>query len=209
MGQHMAEDDEKRLLELRKYWDNLASTFDDQPDHGLRDLPIFAAWTELLKKYLPFTKAAVLDVGCGTGSLSVVLAKLGHIVTGIDLSPSMIALAETKTEEHGLQITYQIMDAAYPQLSRQQFNGIVCRHLLWVLPEPERVLQRWIDLLKQKGRLILIEGYWGTGAGLHAKEIIEMLPSSLADVSVQNLSDTPNLWGGSVTDERYVIIADF
>ena len=100
------------------------------------------------------------------------------------------------------------MDAAFPQLSNQQFDVIICRHLLWALPEPEQILQRWVEFLKQKGRLILIEGFWATGAGLHAQEIIKMLPSSFISVSNQNLSNNPNFWGGSVTDERYAIIAD-
>jgi len=70
------------------------------------------------------------------------------------------------------------------------------------------VLKRWGELLKQKGRLILIEGFWATGAGLHAQEIIKMLPSSFINISNQNLSDNPDFWGRNVTDERYAIIAD-
>jgi 2-polyprenyl-3-methyl-5-hydroxy-6-metoxy-1,4-benzoquinol methylase len=198
----------KRLKEARRYWDNLAAAFDDLPDHGLRDSHILAAWTDLLRTALPHPKTDILDVGCGTGSLSVVLAGLGHTVTGIDVSPSMIALAQTKAAQHGFQIEYHVMDAADPQLLPQKYDVIICRHLLWVLPDPERVLQRWSTLLKQKGRLILIEGYWGTGAGLHAQEIIKMLPSSLAVVSVDQLSGKSNLWGANVTDERYAIIAD-
>jgi SAM-dependent methyltransferase len=90
-----------------------------------------------------------------------------------------------------------------------KFGVIICRHLLWTLPEPEQVLQRWIEFLKQKGRLILIEGYWETGAGLHAEELVSMLPASRVDVSIQNLSENPGYWGRNVTDERYAIIADF
>lgn len=208
MENYLPENDDERLREARQYWDNLVSTFDDTPDHGLRDSHVLAAWTDLLRTSLPHPQSAILDVGCGTGSLSVVLAGLGHIVTGIDVSPSMIALAQTKAAQHGFQIEFHVMDAAYPQLSLRKYDVLVCRHLLWVLPDPEKVLQRWLNLLKQEGRLILIEGYWGTGAGLHAQEIIKMLPSSLTVVSVHNLSANSNLWDANVTDERYAIIAD-
>jgi 2-polyprenyl-3-methyl-5-hydroxy-6-metoxy-1,4-benzoquinol methylase len=208
MSKYKTGDHEKRLQESQHYWDDLASTFDNEPDHGLRDSVIRETWTELLKTWLPSTNATILDIGCGTGSLSIVLAGLGHKITGIDLSPSMISLAQAKAATHGLQIAFNVMDAAFPQLSSQHFDVIICRHLLWALPEPKQVLQRWIEFLKQNGRLVLIEGFWATGAGLHAKEIIEMLPSSLINVSVQNLSDNPNYWGGTVTDERYAIVAD-
>ena len=208
MSKYNPGDHEKRLQESQHYWDDLASTFDNEPDHGLRDPAIPEAWTELLKSWLPSTNATILDIGCGTGSLSIVLPGVGHKITGIDLSPSMISLAQAKAATHGLQIEFNVMDAAFPQLSSQHFDVIICRHLLWALPEPKQVLQRWIEFLKQNGRLVLIEGFWVTGAGLHAKEIIEMLPSSLINVSVQNLSDNPNYWGGTVTDERYAIVAD-
>jgi 2-polyprenyl-3-methyl-5-hydroxy-6-metoxy-1,4-benzoquinol methylase len=207
MSEYNTENNEKRLRESQQYWDELAPTFDHEPDHGLRDPFIRETWTEFLKTWLPQTNAAILDIGCGTGSLSIVLAGLGHTVTGIDVSPAMISHAQAKAAAHGFQIEFHVMDAAFPVLPDQQFDVIICRHLLWALPEPELVLQRWVDFLKQKGRLILIEGFWVTGAGLHAQEIIQMLPSSLINVSHQNLSDTPDFWGGSVTDERYAIIA--
>ena len=165
--------------------------------------------TERLYQLLkPETGKDYLDIGCGTGSLSIVLTELGHKVTGIDLSPSMISRARAKAATHKFQIEFHVMDAAFPQLSHRQFDVIVCRHLLWTLPGPQQVLQRWAEFLKSKGRLILIEGFWVTGAGLHAQEIVKMLPASLIHVSLKNLSDNPNFWGGRVTDERYAIIAD-
>ncbi len=200
--------DEKQLDESRQYWDNFARSFDDEPDHGLRDSIVREQWTNFLQASLPFTNATILDIGCGTGSLSVVLAGLGHTVTGIDLSPSMITLARTKATALRLQVEFHVMDAASPQLPLNHYDAIVCRHLLWTLPEPKEVLQRWAELLKPKGRLILIEGYWGTNAGLRASEVIEMLPGSFPNYSFQDLSENANFWGREVNDERYAIITD-
>ena len=192
----------------RAYWDSQAAVFDNEPDHGLRDPNVRQAWTNLLVQWLPDGPTAVLDIGCGTGSLSLVLAELGHTVTGIDLSPAMITQAEAKAQAAGQQITFQVMNGADPQFAPQKFDVVLCRHLLWALPEPAQVLQRWVKLLKQGGRLVLIEGYWHTGGGLHAQEIVEMLPVAVSNVTVQHLSDQPVLWGGAVTDERYAVIAE-
>lgn len=198
------------MHETRQAWDAEAATFDDQPDHGLRDPAVLAAWTRLLKRSLPPRTGAetVLDIGCGTGSLSLVLAELGYQVTGIDLSPEMIARAQAKTAAMHNAVTFQVMDAAFPQLPPQQFDALVCRHLLWALPDIDQVLQRWLRLLKSGGRLLLVEGYWHTNAGLHSQQILDALPKTLRYVSVENLSDQPELWGSVVSDERYALTAD-
>lgn len=199
----------KQQLEIsRQIWNAEAVSFDDQPDHGLRDPLVLAAWTNLLKDILPADQAEVLDIGCGTGSLSIVLSGLGCTVTGMDFSPEMIAIAQAKAKSAHQSIQFQVMDAAFPDFPPQQFNVVLCRHLLWTLPEPDQVLKRWVRLLKPGGRLILIEGFWHTGAGLHSQQIVDVLPASLTDISVQNLSDQSDLWGGKVNDERYLIQAD-
>ena len=189
----------------RQFWDNEAATFDNEPDHGLRDPAVAAAWGDLLQNSLRPAPAKVLDIGCGTGSLSVMLAEFGYQVTGIDFAPAMIAKAEQKAATSGQSITFHVMDAAAPELLPDQFDVIVCRHVLWALPNTSAVLQRWLNLLKPHGQMLLIEGYWYTGGGLHAQEIIDALPDSIAAVSVQDLSDRDEFWGGPVNDERYAI----
>ncbi len=68
------------------YWDSQAATFDEQPDHGLRDPHVRAAWEQLLLPRLPPVPAMIADLGCGTGSLSVLPAAAGHTVAGLDLA---------------------------------------------------------------------------------------------------------------------------
>lgn len=208
MSDNSAFNYEQKLHESRQIWNAEAATFDDQPDHGLHNPVVLAAWTKLLKETLPMNNPTVLDIGCGTGSLSLVCAGLGCKVTGIDFSPEMIAVAEAKAKTAHQPIQFHIMDGAFPQFSAQQFDVIVCRHLLWTLPQPDYVLQRWVSLLKPGGRLLLIEGFWHTGAGLRSQQIVDMLPSSLTGVLVQSLSDQADLWGSQVEDERYMIRAD-
>lgn len=196
------------LHKTRQFWDQEADRFDDQPDHGLNDLGVLNAWTGLLKEWLPITRAKVLDIGCGTGSLSLVLAGLGHQVTGIDLSPEMVARAEEKAAKAGYRINFQVMEASNPRLPGQQYDAILCRHLLWSLPNPGDVLQRWIQLVRPGGRFLLVEGYWETGGGLHVEEVLDALPASLINITVQYLSDQPEFWGKEVMEERFAITAE-
>ncbi len=196
-----------RLAETRRLWDAAASTFDEAPDHGLRNAQTAAAWTTVLRQALPAAPSSVLDVGCGTGSLSLLAAELGHQVTGIDISPAMLTAAREKTARAEYIVDFRVMDAAYPQFAPGSFDAVLCRHVLWALPDPADILQRWAALLKPAGRLVLIEGFWHTSAGLHANDLLSLLPPSLTHTSVRPLSDQTLLWGSAVTDERYLITA--
>ena len=190
------------------YWDSAAATFDNEPDHGLRDPAVRRAWRDLLLPWLPPAPAPLLDIGCGTGSLTLLLAQLGYQMTGIDFAPAMVAQAQAKAQAAGHAIPFYVMDAAQPHLPAQHFALILCRHLLWALPEPDLVLQRWTELLLPGGRLLLIEGYWHTGGGLLAEAVVAALPSAIVNVVVQPLSAQSELWGSAVTDERYLVAAD-
>jgi 2-polyprenyl-3-methyl-5-hydroxy-6-metoxy-1,4-benzoquinol methylase len=201
--------EQEDLQAARQLWDDAAATFDNEPDHGLRDPKVRAAWQALLRQWLPHTPKRILDIGCGTGSLSVLMAELGHEVTGIDLSPAMIAHAKAKAEAAGRQVSFHVMDAAHPQLAPQRFDIILCRHLLWALPQPAEVVVRWLTLLIPGGRLILIEGFWHTGAGMRQQQILDALPASLSNLNIQPLSDNSALWGGEMSDDRYAVIAEY
>ena len=139
----MIETENGRLQESRNYWNREAPTFDDEPDHGLRDPKVYEAWEGLLSTYVPSAPSRILDIGCGTGSISVLLSRLGHDVTGADLSPAMVELARAKAKRAAQAIGFLVMDASAPAFAPGRFDVIVCRHILWALPEPTQVLQRW------------------------------------------------------------------
>jgi ubiquinone/menaquinone biosynthesis C-methylase UbiE len=196
------------LDQARNYWNDEAAAFDQEADHGLRDVQVREAWRQLLQPYLPSPPASCLDIGCGTGSLSLLLAELGYAVTGVDFAPAMIAQAQQKAMAAGQAIAFRVMEAANPSFPPAHFDLVLCRHVLWALPDPAAVLQRWVRLLRPQGRLLLIEGFWHTGGGLHQTALLAALPATLTTVRTQDLSIQPLLWGGAVADERYLIAAE-
>lgn len=197
----------ERWQEARQYWDGVAETFDDEPDHGLCDPLIRAAWSKVIGKWLPSSPVSILDIGCGTGSISLILAELAHKVVGIDLSGAMIAQAVNKAKAARLPVTFEVMDASAPQLPRGNFSVIVCRHVLCMMPDPKEALQRWSELMVPRGRIILIEGFWKTSGGLYSEQLIRALPSNPSGVTVEDFGENALLWGGEVDDERYIVTA--
>jgi ubiquinone/menaquinone biosynthesis C-methylase UbiE len=188
------------------YWDDQAATFDDDADHGLRDPQVRDAWRQLLLAHLPPAPAAVADLGCGTGSLSVLLASAGYAVTGLDFSPAMIRAARRKARTAGATARFVLSDATAPDLPPGSFDVVLARHVLWAMPDHNRALAAWIRLLLPGGTLVLVEGRWSTGAGLTTAEAGRAVLRQRADASIITLDD-PALWGGPVTDERYLLVS--
>ncbi len=72
------------------------------PEYSRRMANIFPV---ILKRF-GLHPERILDIACGEGTFAVAMAKAGLRVTGIDLSPDMLALAEKKAEREGLSINF-------------------------------------------------------------------------------------------------------
>lgn len=186
-------------------WDAEAATYDGEPDHGLRDPETRAAWRRLLLDLLPAAPARVADLGCGTGTLSAVLGVEGYAVDGVDRSPAMLDRARAKTAKLPA-VTVRAGDAARPPLPAGRYDVVLCRHVLWALPDPTAALTRWVGLLAPGGRLVLVEGSWSTGAGLTGAETVALVEGLGRTAALLPLTD-PAYWGAPITDERYAVLS--
>ncbi len=191
-------------MSSREKWDDAAATFDDEADHGLRDPVVRRAWESLLTPLLPPAPARVADLGCGTGTLSLLLAESGHRVDGVDFAPAMVSRAITKAGTTA-GVRFLVGDAADPPLEDGGYDVVLCRHVLWALPEPAAALARWCELLAPEGRLVLVEGSWSTGAGLTAADTSTLLEQVGRTPQVTRLPEEV-YWGKEIEDERYVVV---
>ncbi|MFJ1975144.1 class I SAM-dependent methyltransferase [Streptomyces sp. NPDC087903] len=203
----MTTSDEAEPATAAEDWDTRAASFDEEPDHGLRDTGVRRAWADRLRGWLPAAASDVLDLGCGTGSLSLLAAEQGHRVTGVDSSPAMVDLARAKLA--GRDAAFLVGDAAMPPVGEQRFDAVLVRHVLWTLPDPGRALRHWRELLRPGGRFVLVEGVWGMigPVGIPADRLTRLLAPLAGDVRLERLSDDALLWGRHVTDERYAVVA--
>jgi len=156
--------DTERVDQIRRFWDADAATYDRDPGHHPVSPLERAAWRGTLERLLPVVPASVLDVGAGTGFLSLIAAELGHRVTAVDLSSRMLGRLRAKADEAGLEI--EIVEAEAASVPAGPFDAVISRHLLWTLLEPMTALRAWRKAAPH-GRLVLVESLWGDpGDGL-------------------------------------------
>lgn len=73
----------------------------------------YEEWTEYIKELLTeygVDNGLVLDLGCGTGSITELMAKEGYDMIGIDNSEEMLSIAMEKREKSGYNILYLCQD---------------------------------------------------------------------------------------------------
>ena len=154
----------------------------------------------------------------------MLLAEQGHHVTGIDLSPCMVANAQAKAAAAGVDAEFACGDAATPGLDDRSVDVVLARHLVWTLPDPYAALNAWTRLIRPGGRLVLIEGHWQTDGlrktgpydelrtalpwygGTAAQTLFDTLRPLVQALRVDDLSDNADLWGRPVNDVRFAII---
>jgi SAM-dependent methyltransferase len=97
----------------------------------------------------------VLDVGAGTGFLSLAAARLGYQVTALDLSAKMLERLEVSAAREGLRIDLVHARAEIPPPG--PFDAVMERLLLWTLPDPAAALAAWRQVAPSR-RLLAFEG---------------------------------------------------
>ena len=140
---------------IKEYWNGRSSTFDLSPGHVIGSGEEKEAWKSLFQDKFGKRIQKILDVGAGTGFLSLILAEMGYDVVGIDLSEEMIRRAKEKAAEQGveLKVKFKVGDAEALPFESGVFDAIVNRAVLWTLPEPKKALDEWKRVLKPGRKL--------------------------------------------------------
>ncbi len=152
-----------RLLEFRQASsDRPPAEDEDLQNHLFRRLAEnrrqIVPWLDAAK---PLDGATILEIGCGTGSATVALAEQGARVTGVDIDPRSIAVAEARCRLHGVQATFLAANAAGLDevLAAERFDFIIFFASLEHMTHAERLAamaQTW-KMLPSGGLWCVIE----------------------------------------------------
>jgi ubiquinone/menaquinone biosynthesis C-methylase UbiE len=128
-------------------------------DRVMQHVP-YGMWVRYIHQLLAaagMVPRSILDVACGTGTVSIQLAKLGYDVAGVDISPEMIDVAQGKAESMDLDIDFRAQDASTMDLGRTFDLAISLFDSLNYITEPDvlaRACERVAAHLGRPGLLI-------------------------------------------------------
>jgi ubiquinone/menaquinone biosynthesis C-methylase UbiE len=94
----------------------------------------------------------LLDIGCGTGHWSRFFRDLGYLVVGMDVSKSMIGVAQGKP---GSQVVYMLGDACFLPFKTGMFDVVVAMATLEFVSDPSSALKEMFRCVRDGGSVII------------------------------------------------------
>lgn len=108
--------------------------------------------TSLIRKYVIGSNNKILDIGCGSGTISFFAASLGNLVMGIDVSDNAISACIKSSKRLNLSDKTQFKVTEFPDdYPAERYDFIFCFEVLEHLKKDKTALNKIFSLLKKDG----------------------------------------------------------
>lgn len=94
----------------------------------------------------------ILEIGCATGTLSRYISSLEHDLTGVDLSESMIAVAQKNSSN----LSFHVADVNKLPFETESFDSVISASLLNIVSDKEKALAEMIRVCKSEGTISIL-----------------------------------------------------
>ena len=139
-------------MKKEKDWSNIAADFDDRQDYVVGRQTALLIDLELKKlKHLGHT----LELGCGNGKYTKILASASKHITATDISLEMIGVAREKLK-HLENVSVDIKDCYFTGYPDNSFDTVFMGNLIHIVLMPQKALKEARRVLKPSGNLIII-----------------------------------------------------
>lgn len=162
--------DENLCETITEYWNGRAHSYSNSVNGELGD-GRRSVWERELTHHLcdVIVRAGaegrtprVVDLGCGPGFFSVLLAEMGCTVDAIDGSAEMIALARKNVAEQSQKeaVTFHEGDLLSLPFEDATFDACISRNVTWLMRDPLGAYTEWLRVLRPGGKLIAFDANW-------------------------------------------------
>ncbi len=119
-----------------------------------------ALWRDFLSRAPQIAAARVLEVGCGTGIITALVAELPGVTqaVGVDPIPGFVELARRRVPA----LRFEVADGRSLPFADESFDGVVFATTLCHVPTPERALGEARRVLRPGGYLLIYDGDYAT-----------------------------------------------
>ncbi len=135
-----------------RFWNGIAEKYAAKP---VSNLPAFERKKAITREHLR-PDSNVLELGCGTGTLALEMARHAGHIQAMDISPEMLRIADQKREAQGVtNVTFRrgTLDDGHP-FQPGTFDSVWAYSILHLVPDRRRVLTTLFDLLLPGGSFI-------------------------------------------------------
>jgi SAM-dependent methyltransferase len=145
------------------YWDDLAADYQEQTAISLEEFhygPLLPGDRQLQLLPQPLTGNRCLELGCGAGQNSIVLAKAGAVCTALDVSEAMLGHGRLLAEQAGVASDFRKADLdALPNFGTDSFDLIHSAYGIPFSSDPETLIRNCAQLLAPGGTLLFSMGH--------------------------------------------------
>jgi ubiquinone/menaquinone biosynthesis C-methylase UbiE len=141
-----------RQRKERALWDKMAAGYDGRTLDRFED-----AYDQSIQRTIAALEPSdrVLEIGCGTGIITLGIAPHVAGVTGTDISPEMIAVARKKAQSRDVDnVSFRVADGYDLPFDTESFDAVLVFNTLHVVKEPETLLKEARRLLRPGRPLI-------------------------------------------------------
>ncbi|MCI9379202.1 MAG: class I SAM-dependent methyltransferase [Eubacterium sp.] len=147
------------IKEKELNWNEYASSYEERIVNELNE-NTKSVWTEELIGRIGIDKGKVLDVGTGPGFFSIILAKKGFDVIGIDSSEDMLKQACKNAAIERINVNLRLNDAENVSFEDETFDAVISRNVSYALSYPEKAYREWKRVLKKGGKILIYDANW-------------------------------------------------
>ncbi|GAB2497801.1 class I SAM-dependent methyltransferase [Promicromonospora xylanilytica] len=163
------------LDRIRRHWDRQSGSYDKTMNRAER---LFGDTREWVCRQ---ADGRVLEVAVGTG-LNLGLYPERVTLTGMDLSPAMLAAARERAAALGREVDLRAGDAQHLEFDDASFDTVVCTFGLCAVPDDRGAVDEMVRVLRPGGLLLLADHVVSTSPVIRALQAV----AEVYSVRVQN-----------------------